>query len=161
MNSLDEIINGSLDVREVKRALSVKMVESGLTPAAVSALLNVSLQYVSKWKVKYEAEGAASVLLGYKGSDSYLREAEHEAVVSWIAGHETLSVEEVRDHVEAIYGVVYQSKQSYYDLLGAGGMSYHQSEKQNPKRDEAQVQTRREEIKKNWQRAGTTSNAGT
>jgi hypothetical protein len=52
MNSLDEIINGSLDVREVKRALSVKMVESGLTPAAVSELLNVSLQYISKWKVK-------------------------------------------------------------------------------------------------------------
>ncbi len=59
-----------------------------------------------------------------------------------------LSVEEVRDHVEATYGIVYQSKQSYYDLLRAGGMSYHQSEKENPKRDEAQVQTRREEIKK-------------
>ena len=160
MNSLDEIINGSLDVREVKRALSVKMVESGLTPAAVSALLNVSLQYVSKWKVKYEAEGTSSLLLGYLGSESYLREAEREAVVVWIAGHETLSVEDVRDHVEATYGVVYQSKQSYYDLLSAGGMSYHQSEKQNPKRDEAQVQTRREEIKKNWQHAGTTSNAG-
>jgi hypothetical protein len=30
MNSLDEIINGSKDVREVKGALSVKMVEQGL-----------------------------------------------------------------------------------------------------------------------------------
>jgi transposase len=161
MTSLDEIINESLDVREVKRALSVKMVESGMSPAAVSGLLNVSLQYVSKWKVKYEAEGTSSLLLGYQGSESYLKEAERETVVTWIAGHETLSVEDVRDHVEATYGVVYQSKQSYYDLLSAGGMSYHQSEKQNPKRDEAQVQTRREEIKKNWHHAGTTSNAGT
>ena len=159
MNSLDEIINGSLDVREVKRALSVKMVESGLTPAAVSELLNVSLQYISKWKVKYEAAGASSLLLGYRGSESYLTEGQREAVVGWIAGHETLSVEAVRDHVEATYGIVYQSKQSYYDLLSAGGMSYHQSEKENPKRDEAQVQTRREEIKKNWHHDGTTSNA--
>ena len=47
-------------------------------------------------------------------------------------------------------GVVYQSKQSSYELLEAGGMSYHRSEKCNPKRDEAQVLARREEIKKNW-----------
>jgi hypothetical protein len=34
MNSLDEIIKESKDVREVKRALSVKMVEEGLPPAS-------------------------------------------------------------------------------------------------------------------------------
>jgi putative transposase len=50
--------------------------------------------------------------------------------------------------------VVYQSKQSYYELLEAGGMSDHRSEKGNPKRDEAQVLERREEIKKNWRRDG-------
>ena len=69
--------------------------------------------------------------------------------------HETVTVEEVRDYIEEHYGVVYQSKQSYYDLLEAGGMSYHRSEKGNPKRDEAQVLARREEIKKNWQRTRT------
>ena len=36
-------------------------------------------------------------------------------------------------------------------------MSYHKSEKANPKRDEEQVQTRRDEIKKNWHRAGKLS----
>jgi len=56
----------------------------------------------------------------------------------------------VRDYVEEHFGVVYQSKQSYYDLLQLGGMSYHKSEKRNPKRDEAQVIARREEIKKKW-----------
>ncbi|MBI3301251.1 MAG: winged helix-turn-helix domain-containing protein [Deltaproteobacteria bacterium] len=63
-------------------------------------------------------------------------------------------MEEVRDHSEERYGVVYQSKQSYYALLEAGGMSYHRPERGNPKRDEAQVLTRREEIKKNWRRDG-------
>ena len=70
-------------------------------------------------------------------------------------GQETVSVEAVRDYVEARYGVVYQSK--HYDLLEAGGMSYHRSETGNPRRDEAQVLIRREEIKKNWQRTGRTS----
>ena len=159
MNSLDEIINGSADVREVKRGLSVKMVESGWSPAAVSELLNVSEPYISKWKGRYEAEGAAGLRVGYQGSEGYLTEAQREAVVRWIGGQETLSVEELRDYLETTFGVVYQSKQSYYDLLSAGGMSYHKSEKQNPKHDEAQVQTRREELKKNWRHDGRPSNA--
>jgi putative transposase len=148
MKSLDEIIDESKDVREVKRALSVKMLENGLTPATVSVLLNVSVQYVRKWKVTYEAEGADGLLLGYQGGSSYLSERQGDAVVGWIKSHETLSIEALRDHLEGAYGIVYQSKQSYYDLLEAGGMSYHHSEKQNPKRDEAQVQARREAIKK-------------
>jgi transposase len=141
----------------VKRALSVKMGMTGITPAVISQVLNVSVQYVSKWKGIYEAAGAAGLAVGYQGSRGYL--TEHEAVIGWINGHETLSVEALRDYLEATYEVVYQSKQSYYDLLEAGGMSYHKSEKVNPKRDEAQVQQRREEIKKNWHRTGKVSNA--
>ena len=67
---------------------------------------------------------------------------------------ETITVEEVRDELEARYGIVYQSKQSYYELLDASGLSYHRTEKGNPKRSEAQVLERREEIKKNWHRGG-------
>ena len=64
-------------------------------------------------------------------------------------------LEEVRDEIEARYGLVYQSKQSYYDLLDASGLSYHRTEKGNPKRNEAQILERREEIKKNWHHGGT------
>ena len=150
MKSLDELINESRDVREVKRALSVKMLKNGVSATAVSELLNVSLQYVSKWKVIYDTQGTDGLGVGYQGSEGYLTEQERKAVVGWIKNQETLSVEQVRDYLEVEYGIVYQSKQSYYDLLEAGGMSYHKSQKQNPKRDEEQVQVRREEIKKNW-----------
>jgi len=121
MLSLDEIISAARDVREVKRALSVKMLQNGLSAAAVSELLKVSVQYVSKWKVKYEAEGAGGLVLGYVGSVGYLTEQERNAVVAWIKAQPTLSLEQVRDYVESEYEVVYQSKQSYYDLLTAGG----------------------------------------
>lgn len=157
MPSLDEIISESRDAREVKRALSVKMGMTGIVPAIISQVLNVSLQYVSKWKGIYEAEGAEGLRLGYQGSQGYLTDQERETVIAWINDHETLSVEALRDHLETAYEVVYQSKQSYYDLLEAGGMSYHKSEKANPKRDDAQVQARRDEIKKNWHRIGRLS----
>jgi putative transposase len=71
-----------------------------------------------------------------------------------LGAQETITLEEVRDELEARSGIVYQSKQSYYDLLDASGLSYHRTEKGNPKRSVAQVLERREEIKKNWHRGG-------
>jgi len=150
MHDVDEIINEATDAREVKRAVSVKMGQQGFSPGQICQVLNVSLQYVSKWKGQYEAEGAGALRVRHRGSEGYWREADRQAIVQWIGTHETVSVEAVRDYIEEQYGVVYQSKQSYYELLEAGGMSYHRSEKCNPKRDEAQVLARREEIKKNW-----------
>ena len=157
MQDLDEIINEARDAREVKRAVSVKMSTQGFSPAQICQVLNVSLQYVSKWKGLYEASGGAVLRLGYRGSESYLGEEEQRAIGQWIGAQETVSVEAVRDYIEEQYGVVYRSKQSYYDLLEAGGMSYHRSEKDNPKRDEAQIVARRKEIKKNWRRGGRRS----
>ena len=154
MNSLAQMIEETRDARELKRALSVKMVLSGMAAAQVGELLYVTPQYVRKWKGRYETEGAEALRLGYRGSESYLSVEQRRESEDWIGAQETVTVEEVRDYIEEHYGVVYQSKQSYYDLLEAGGMSYHRSEKGNPQRAEAQVLERREEIKKNWRRGG-------
>ena len=64
MHDLDEIINEAKDAREVKRAVSVKMSAQGFSPAQICHVLNVSLQYVSKWKGVYEAGGGAALRLG-------------------------------------------------------------------------------------------------
>lgn len=89
-----------------------------------------------------------------RGSESYLSIDQRQESEEWLGAQETITVEEVREEIEARYGIVYQAKQSYYDLLDASGLSYHRTEKSNPKRNEAQVRERRDEIKKNWHRAG-------
>lgn len=150
MKSIDEIINHSRDAREVKRALCVKMRLNEMATAQICELLNISAQYVSKGNGKYEAEGAEGLELGYLGSASYLSKEARTKVLEWIKGQEAMSLAAVRDYVEAEHGILYQSKQSYYDLLDAAGLSYHKSEKRNPKHDEQQVQERRAEIKKKW-----------
>ena len=144
----------------MKRAVSVKMRVQGFSPVQICQVLNASLQYVSKWKGLYEAEGGAALRLGYRGSEGYLEERQRQAILRWIGARATVSVEALRDYIEEQYGVVYRSKQSYYELLDAGGMSYHRSEKDNPKRDEAQVLARRDEIKKNWHRGGRRLSGG-
>lgn len=150
---LDKIINESLDAREVKRALSVKLVQAGEKPSEVSGWLNVSEAYISKWKGRYEESGAEALRMGYTGDAGYLSQEQRREVIGWIKSLEQVSVEQVRDYIEEQYQVVYRSKQSYYELLDAGGMSYHKSEKVNPKRNEEKVVEKREELKKNWQHA--------
>jgi putative transposase len=160
MESLEEFIEKSRDVRELKRALSVKMRAEGLAVSAISQFLQVSPQFVSKWHKIYEQKGVAGLRLGYGGSAGYLTDVQLQGVIQWIGEHVTLTLAELIDYLQTTYGVVYQSKESYYALLTAGGMSYHKTEKVNPKRDEVQVQTQQDHIKKNWRRTGMLFNVG-
>jgi putative transposase len=132
----------------------VKLGKEGMATEAIGAILQVTPRAVRLWRRRYEREGVEGLAVKYRGSESYLSVEQRQEVEDWLGAQETIALEEVRDEIEARYGIVYQSKQSYYDLLEASGLSYHRTEKGNPKRNEAQVQERREEIKKNWCRGG-------
>ena len=148
MSSLEDIIDLPANL-EVKRALAVKMILFDFKTEDICALLNVSDAFVSKWKIRFENEGAEALKLNYKGGTGFLTEDQRDEIIFYLRMQPHYSVKELRDYIEHHYGVVYHSKQSYYDLLKAGRMSWHQTQAVNPQRDEAQVQRKREEIKKN------------
>jgi putative transposase len=154
MDKVAQLIEETTDVRELKRAVSVKLREGGMPTEAIGEVLQVSVRTVRAWHQRYEREGVEGLRGHYRGSESYLSVEQRQAMEDWLGAQATITVEEVRDELEARYGIVYQSKQSYYDLMAASGLSYHRTEKGNPKRNEAQVLERREEIKKNWRHAG-------
>jgi putative transposase len=154
MDKLAQLIEATMDVREWKRAVSVKLSERGMATGAVGAVLQVTPRAVRKWRRRYEREGVEGLQVRNRGSESYLRVEQRQEIEDWLGAQETVTREEGREEIEARYGIVYQSKQSYDDVLDASGMSYHGTEKGNPKRNEAQVLERREEIKKNWHRGG-------
>ena len=112
-------------------------------------LLDVSDSFVSKWKIIYENEGASALKVNYQGGTGFLTEVQHIQIMVHLKNQPHCSVEELRDYIERQFGIVYQSKQSYYDLLKEAGLSWHQTQAVNPKRDEGQVLLKREEIKKN------------
>jgi len=148
MSSLEDIIDSPANL-EVKRALAIKMILFGFKTEDICDLLNVSDSFVSKWKIIYENEGAGALELHYKGGTGFLTADQRDEIIFYLRNKPHCSVEELRDYIERYYGVVYQSKQSYYDLLKEGGLSWHQTQALNPKRDEAQMLQKREEIKKN------------
>jgi transposase len=154
MDKLAQLIEETTDVRELKRALSVKLREGGMATEAVGEVLQVTPRAVRAWRQRYEREGVEGLRVRYRGSESYLSVEQRQELEDWLGSQETITVEEVRDEIEARYGSVYQSKQSYYDVLEASGLSYHRTEKGNLQRNEAQILERREEIKKNWHRGG-------
>jgi transposase len=148
MSDLESVISNSTDVREVKRAVAVKMVEEGLKSVNACKVLKVSVAFVSKWKILYKNKGAECLRSGYKGSTGYLSKSQKAEIIKHLEKQEHLSVEELRDYIDKEYGVLYKSKQSYYDLLKSGGLSWHKSQKRNPGRNWEKVLLKREEIKK-------------
>ncbi len=118
----ETIISNSEIVSEVERAVAVNMVKAGLKLREVCKILNVSDAFVSKWKIVYENKGAEGLRSGYKGSKGYLNKSQKDEIIKYLETREYLSVEELRDYIEKEYGVLYKSKQSYYDLLNSGGL---------------------------------------
>ena len=151
MPTLDDIIDLTENL-EVKRALAVKMFFSDFKVEDICKLLNVSDSFVSKWKIIYENKGARALKVNYQGGPGYLTEQQRIQILLYLNNKSHCSVEELRDYIEDHFGIVYRSKQSYYDLLKAGGLTWHQTQAVNPQRDEQQVLQKREAIQKNWRR---------
>lgn len=145
--SLIEVINSGKPL-EIKRAMSVKMSLRGYSEKEIANLLEISVQFVRKWKGIYYAEGAAGILLKYKGSEGYLSEKEKSEVIAYIREHEYIELEQLFKHIWETYGVEYNSKKSYYDLLHEGGKSWKKTNQWNTKYSQENVDECMANIKK-------------
>ncbi|RKZ51945.1 MAG: transposase [Candidatus Parabeggiatoa sp. nov. 2] len=136
MLTLEEIIKNSKDSRETKRAIAVKVSLFGIKHKEIADIVTVSEAFVSKWRGIYETEGPEALLLKHKGSQGYLSSSEIDAVIAFLKTKTHYTIEELLDHLENNYEVVYKSKQSYYDLFEMAKLSWKKTEKVNPKKDE-------------------------
>ena len=127
------------DSREYRRALAVKLALQGYLYEVISDMLDVTPGFVSQAKQAYEAQGAAGLTLKHKGAQPYLSASERQAVIDWLKAQQEWSVEHLQVYIETTYGVVFQSRQSYYQLLADAEITYKQSQRANPKRDEERV----------------------
>lgn len=132
--TLDEFLATVRDAREYKRALVVQLCERGQRAADVARLLQVSEAFISTCRKRYAADGVASFALGYQGGTSFLSGDERAEVLSWIAAQERPNVRGLYTYLKDTFGVVYESRQSYYNLLKAAGLSHKQIQARNPKK---------------------------
>jgi putative transposase len=78
--------------------------------------------------------------LGHSGSVGYLDPEQQQAVISWLKHKNYWNLAELQAQIEQEYGVVFDSKQSYYTLFEQAGISSKKTQKRNPKADPALVE---------------------
>jgi putative transposase len=134
------------DSREYRRALAVKLALQGYAYEVISNMLDVTPGFVSQSKKAYETHGTAGLSLKYKGSQPYLSAEQRQAVIDWLKAQQEWSVERLSAHIETTYGVVFQSRQSYYQLLADADITYKQAQRTNPKRDEERIAAKKKRL---------------
>ncbi|WP_334879566.1 helix-turn-helix domain-containing protein [Nostoc sp.] len=143
MRSLSEFIENSQDKREVQRALAVKMLLEGYTHVAIQSILDVSSGFISKWKKAFFTSGVEGLKLRYKGSQGFLNPQQRAGVIEWLKTKDKWNLSELEYEIASSYGVVFESKQSYYNLFDAAGISWKKTQAHNPKYDEELVASKK------------------
>jgi putative transposase len=140
---LESFIKSDIDARELKRAIAVRMALSGKLYYEISKILGVSEFFVGDWKNIFKTQGIEEIKLGYKGSQGYLTERQTDVVVEWLKNKHSGNLDELVTYVEQEFGVIYKSKQSYYELFAGANISWKKTQKVNPKSDKELVKKKR------------------
>jgi transposase len=122
------------------------MALSGKLYYEISKMLGVSEFFVGYWKKIFKTQGIEGIKLGYKGSQGYLTERQTDVVVEWLKNKKFWDLDELVTYVEQEFGVIYKSKQSYYELFARANISWKKTQKTNPKFDKELVKKKTEEI---------------
>lgn len=143
---LTELIHSHPEARELKRAIAVKMALQGEAYSKITQLLGMNKSCITNWKQRFEAEGLNGIKLGYKGAKSYLTTEQHTEIITWLRVKENCNIDELVSYLDENYGVIYQSKQSYYALMSSAKISWKKSQKTNPNFNSDLVKIKKEEI---------------
>ena len=101
----------------------------------ITQLWGMHKSSITSWKQKFEIQGLEGIKLAYQGAKSYLTSAQRAEVITWLKVKNYWNLEELVTHLDEKYGVIYQSKQSYYELFSEANISWKKSQKVNPKLD--------------------------
>lgn len=140
LDDLKDFIESNPDARELKRAVAVQMFLKGYKHREIRESIGVSSGFISKWTGQYEQLGVSGLSLGYPGSAGYLEPEQRQSVIAWLKEKNYWNLAELQAYIDAVYGVVFNSKQSYYTLFEQAGISWKKTQKRNPKADPVLVE---------------------
>lgn len=158
IEELRELIERERDSRLVKKGLAVKLVYQGYGYATIADILEVSMGAITTWKQLYESEGVEGFRPKHKGRKAYLSQEQKEKVLAWLQTKEIWELSEVEYHLAEVYDVAYESKQSYYDLMEEGGLSWKKTSAVNPKKDPEAVAVKKSKSSACWRSTERRSN---
>jgi putative transposase len=157
METLEQFIADNPHPVELKRALAVQMSQRGQSYRDIGEILQVSLGFISASRQRYERSGVEGLRSQYWGTAGYLSPEQKQQLFNWLDAQDSWILEEVIEHIEDEYGVVYQSLQSYYALLKQAGFSWKKAQPAHPDKDEQLIEEKKAKLKSYWQRIAVRS----
>ncbi len=147
---LEDLIKHSGKPAEIMRGLAVKQDLAGQNRKTIGEILSVSVGFISKWRIIYDECGVNGLTSLHQGGKprAFLNEEQKAEVLAHIYSHEVFGLSDLSTYLQTVFSVSFKSPQSYYELLHEAKMSWHKSQKTNPRRDGQKVLQRRAEIKK-------------
>ncbi len=135
------------DSREARKALAVKLVYQGYSYHEIEIILDISKGSITAWKQAYEKNGIDGLRLNHKGRKSYLSDEQRQEVLNWLSSKNCWEIGELEYKLAFEYDVIYESKQSYYNLFEAAGISWKKTTSLNPKADPEAVAVKKKRLK--------------
>lgn len=151
---LDNFIKHCGNSAEIKRGLAVKQDLAGKPRIQIAELLSVHPTFVSKWRLIYDEYGVDGLYSTHQGGAprSFLTKEHRSQTLAHIQSHEVFAPQDLQLYLQKTFDVSFKSMQSYYRLLHESGMSWHKSQKTNPRKDKKKVLQKRRELKKSSDR---------
>lgn len=152
METLEQFIQSNPPALELKRALAVQMSQKGQRYRDIGDMLQVSLGFITASRQRYERSGVEGLRSHYWGTAGYLSALQKQELFRWLDQQDAWTLEEVIDHIEDEYAVVYQSLQSYYSLLKQAGFSWKKAQPAHPDKDDELIEEKKEKLPSYWRR---------
>lgn len=146
MQLLTNFIKNSQNKLEITRAMAVKMLLLGYRHQDIMPVLGVSSGFISKWKKAFFQHGIDGLKVKYKGSEGLLNKQQRAEVIKWLNTKQSWTLNELEYYITDQYGVVFESKQSYYDLFDEARISWKKTQVSNPQENPELVAKKKQEI---------------
>ena len=134
------------DSREYRRGMAVKLALQGIPYPQIAALLDVTPGFVCQVKQAYLRAGVAGLTLKYRGAKPFLDATARADVLTWLRTNQAWSLLSLKQYIQQTHQVVFQSDQSYYDLLAAASIRHKKTQAINPKQDSAQIAAKKTKL---------------
>lgn len=138
--ALREAERATRDVHELKRLQAVRLYGNGMDMETIREMVGCGESSIRQWVQQYQTSGQKGLRSHWRGGNANkLSEAQRAELRQrlhqyrprdlHISRGEFWTVSDLSVAVERWYGVVYQSQDSYADLLHACGFSYQRAER--------------------------------
>ncbi len=146
LDKLEEFLTTTKDIKEWKRAQTVKLRLLGNSYQSIANNLGVSYRFIAKISAKYLKQGLEGLKLAYKGSKPFLTPEQKQEVKQWLEPLERRNISELERHLIEKYNVSFKSKQSYYSILRESKLTWQKANKENSRKDEEKIRIRNKEL---------------